>query len=327
MKIRNILYLFIILGILLSLSFVSAKIEPDIDKDGLSDYEESKVYFSNPMSNDSDNDGYIDGLEIFYGYSPTKFQPQRLDKLTLSIPYINESPDGSWTGPWKNGCEEASIAMIEDFYLGKKEVSTQDAMTFMNMLFEKQNQIWGSNADADTYRTARIINDYTSYNATIIDNPTIEQIKDELNQKRPVISFHYGKVLNNPNIPFLATGSYYHVFIIIGYDDTTNEFITHDTGDIKTGANHRYDYDIFMNSLADFNFDVHQANGPARVIFTYPKLAKTIDSPKVYYLHENIKQWIINEETFNAKKFNWDAIMVVREVWLNQFIEEIEIRL
>jgi len=241
---------------------------------------------------------------------------RELEKINLEMPYIHESPDKSWTGPWKNGCEEASIAMVEYYYLKEKNISIKESMDYMTMLFEKQNQIWGSNADSDASRTARIINDYTNYNATVITNPEIEQIKAELRQKRPVISLHYGKELKNPNIPFLATGSYYHMMVITGYDDTTKEFITHDTGDIKTGANHRYNYDILMNSLSDFDHQTKRTGGDPSVIFTYPKFAKSAESNELYYLNNNVKKIIPDEKMFSLK--NWDirAITIVSEEWL-----------
>jgi peptidase C39-like protein len=303
----------------MSLNILFAKIDIDTDKDGLSDYEEENIYFTDPHLKDSDLDIYPDALEVYYGYSPAKDKGVKLNKLTLDIPYINESPDGSWTGPWKNGCEEASIAMIENYYLGEKDPTIKESMDYMMALFEKQNNIWNSNADADTHRTDILINDYTQYNSNIIENPTIEQIKKELQQKRPVISYHYGKDLQNPNIPFLSTGSYFHVIVIIGYNDITNEFITHDNGDIKTGEKHRYKYDVIMNSLHDFDFTTRTTTGPPRVIFTYPKLVKATGDPRVYYLKNNTKQWITNEQTFNANGWNWDAINIVQYEWLNEF--------
>ena len=42
----------------------------DSDFDGLSDYEELKVYGTNPLNPDTDGDGYTDGDEVKNGYSP-----------------------------------------------------------------------------------------------------------------------------------------------------------------------------------------------------------------------------------------------------------------
>lgn len=244
-------------------------------------------------------------------------------KLILPVPYINESPDNSWTGPWKNGCEEASVAMIDKFYQGKNKTTIKEAKTFMSMLFDKQNKLWQSNANSDAARTTRIINDYSIYNGKIIDNPTIKQIKNELRNNRPVISPHFGFDLKNKNIPFLPPprGSSYHMMAIIGYDDSTGEFIVNDTGDSKTGEKHRYKYELFMNTLHDYNYQTKQADGAPRVIFTYPKLVKLAGDPKVYLLTGETRQWIVDAKTFNAKKFNWGAINTVEEEWLMGFKE------
>jgi len=42
----------------------------DTDHDGLSDYDEVKKYFTNPLSPDTDGDGYLDGVEVKSGYDP-----------------------------------------------------------------------------------------------------------------------------------------------------------------------------------------------------------------------------------------------------------------
>lgn len=43
----------------------------DSDFDGLSDYEEVRVYGSDPLRTDTDGDGYSDGDEVKNGYSPS----------------------------------------------------------------------------------------------------------------------------------------------------------------------------------------------------------------------------------------------------------------
>jgi len=42
----------------------------DSDFDGLSDYEEVKVYGTNPLNDDTDGDSFKDGDEIKSGYNP-----------------------------------------------------------------------------------------------------------------------------------------------------------------------------------------------------------------------------------------------------------------
>lgn len=54
----------------------------DSDNDGLSDYQEVRIYFSNPLNADTDGDSYSDGAEVQNGYSPTG--PGRLLELPNS---------------------------------------------------------------------------------------------------------------------------------------------------------------------------------------------------------------------------------------------------
>lgn len=198
-----------------------------------------------------------------------KSEPKTIpDFVLLPAPYINEAPDKNWTGPWKNACEEASIAIVEKYYQGKKEVSVKEAKEYMQILFKIQDELYGSNADADMARLIEIINKAASFKGKIKENPTIDDIKEQIRNKNLVITPHYGYDLKNPNIPFALRGSYYHMMVVVGYDDAKKEFIVHDTGDIKTGANHRYNYELFMNSIHDFDFKTKKATGPARVIFT-----------------------------------------------------------
>jgi len=56
----------------------------DSDQDGLSDYEEINIYFTNPKNPDTDGDGYLDGTEIKYNYDPNKAWDDKLKK-TIGI--------------------------------------------------------------------------------------------------------------------------------------------------------------------------------------------------------------------------------------------------
>lgn len=320
-QLSKILICFTLLGLTLTLSFALAKVEVDSDQDSLSDYEEQTVYKTNVNKTDTDDDGYQDSEEVWHGYSPLKGNQAELTQVSLAAPYISEAPDNNWTGPWKNACEEASIAMADYYYRGRRSVDANTAKNYMWNLFTKQNQLYGSNADADAVRTLKLITDHSSFWGEIVDQPTITDIKKELQQKRPVISLHYGFALQNKNIPFLATGSSYHMMLIIGYDDATKEFIANDPGDMKIGLNHRYGYDLFMKTLHDFDFKTSQANGPARVIFTYPRLVRTATDGRIYYLDivNKTKHYVSNSQEFKKNNWSWDIVMMVDKSWLDEF--------
>jgi hypothetical protein len=193
----------------------------------------------------------------------------QVKRANIAVPYVNESPDGSWTGSWKNACEEATITMIDAYYRGDKSVSIESAMAYMQTLFDAQKAASGSDANSDAAVTLGLIQTYAHFGATIVENPTIEAIKAELDAGRPIIALHHGFDLGNKNIPFLATGSSYHATVIKGYDDADQEFIVNDTGDDIDGPDHRYDYAVYMNSLHDYQYTTKLADGPPRVIFTF----------------------------------------------------------
>ena len=160
--------------------------------------------------------------------------------------------------------------MVEYYYTNRPNVSVEETKAFMQSLFDIEDSLWGQNANSDAAQTTELINGYTSFTAEIVENPTIEDIKAELLADRPVISLNNGFILDNPRIPFLATGSGYHMMVIVGYDDVTDRFIVHDDGDLETGAFHRYGYDHFMNTLHDYNDENKKTDGPPRVLFTQP---------------------------------------------------------
>lgn len=48
----------------------------DTDNDGVTDYDERNIYQTDPLMADSDNDGFIDGIEILNGYDPTSAESE-----------------------------------------------------------------------------------------------------------------------------------------------------------------------------------------------------------------------------------------------------------
>lgn len=247
-------------------------------------------------------------------FSNNQTNAQELTKKLLAVPYTSEIPNGTWTGPWKNACEEASIVMVKGYYFGYKSTTKQIAAADMAPLFKIENKIFGGNADTDANRTAKLINEYTDVIAKIKTNPTLEEIKNELEQDRPVIALLNMKNILKPNHHFRVGGSYYHVLVIIGYDDNTDEFITNDNGDDKAGEKSRFTYDQIMNNLHDFNHTTKKANGPATVIFTDSKvLFKEKNDPKVHLIKHDTKYHITDSNIFRKYGFKWDRIRTVEQ--------------
>lgn len=240
--------------------------------------------------------------------------------IKLNVPYTSEIPTGSWVAPWNNACEEASIVMINSYYFGNSSMTKSTAIESMKPLFTIENKIFGSNADTDATRTARLINEYTDFTATIKTNPTLEEIKKEIDNGNPVITFHYAKDLPNKNHRWRVGGSYYHVMALIGYDDEKKEFIFNDSGDPITGGGYRYTYDAIMKSLHDFDHKLRKANGPARVIFTKSKvLFRNKENGQVFLISHDTKQYISSPAVFKKMGWKWIRVREVDSKKLSQF--------
>lgn len=95
---------------------------------------------------------------------------------------------------------------------------------------------------------------YHSDNATLKQNISLENIIRELQDGNLVITPMNGQALNNPH--FTPPGPERHMILIIGYDASTKEFITNDTG-IAPGKNYRYPVDVFYNAIRDYETGYH----------------------------------------------------------------------
>lgn len=262
---------------------------------------------------------FIFGLAIFGSiFASVDFGRAADGSTILSVPYTSEIPNGKWVKPWNNACEEASIVMVEQFYAGdhRSRLPKTQAMKLMSPLFDVQYKLWKTAADTDAARTAQIINDHTSFSAFIKDDPSIDEIKDELSAGRPVISFHFGYDLNNPNIPWRRGGSSYHVMPITGFDEAKRQFIVDDPGNDRSGLDYRYDYDTIMGSLHDFDHATGKADGPARVLFTAPKLVRLAGEKGVYYLQYGKRYGIDNPQVLANHNWKWNWVRIVDRAWL-----------
>jgi hypothetical protein len=110
------------------------------------------------------------------------------------------------------------------------------------------------------------------------------------------------------------------MIVIIGFNDETGEFITHDPGFV-TGLDARYPYATILDSLHDFDQERGQANGNPVVLFTRQKvLAKVSKKPAVYLIKDDIKYPIAHSGIFNKHRWSWKGVVRVEKEWLDQFL-------
>lgn len=185
-------------------------------------------------------------------------------KVNLSVPFVPEAPGTKWIEPWFNGCEEATIVMVEQFYFGKKSLTNSESQKLMIKLFNYENQR-GYGVDLNAVETEKIINDITTFKATIKRNPTLDDIKKELFAGYPVIALLDGEILYNK-----LYGNGYHMIVLKGFDEDKKIFITNDDGNSKVGHNKRYSYDTILKALIDFDHRTKKVSEPPTVIFTRP---------------------------------------------------------
>jgi len=157
-----------------------------------------------------------------------------------------------------------------------------------------------------------------------------------------VIFLARGAGLRNP---FFAADPPYHTVVIVGYDDTRQQFITHEPG-TRRGLDFRYSYATLMAAMADFVPGM-PASAPRRAVFTSPALTdtaardddgdglpkalevalgtslsaadmpgggaliKTPTSPTVFFVSNGQKQPIVSEAVFLANGWQWQDVRVV----------------
>lgn len=191
--------------------------------------------------------------------------------VDLGVPFSPQAPEGNWNEPWQNACEETSIMMIDEYYKSRTgTINTIGAKNRILEIFRIKNNFFGQSLDENAEEIAMMINAFFPWEATTVENPTLEQLKQELDNKRPVIIPAYGTALQNPHFrtPLLD----YHVIVLSGYDDQTQEFITEDPG-TQYGLDLRYPYARIMNAMHDFLPGKNNTkNGKKIVIFTSPNI-------------------------------------------------------
>lgn len=183
--------------------------------------------------------------------------------LILGIEFTSQAPEKNWRQPWQDACEETSIVIVDNFY-NKKSLNTKTAKSEILKIFYIKEKVFGPSLDEDAEKMNYIINNFLNWEGRVVENLTLEQIKEEITNNRPVILPADGKILKNKY--FNTSG--YHVFVISGYDDDKKMFITQEPG-TRFGKNYLYSYDTVERAMRDYH--VQGLNQGKRVaIFTSP---------------------------------------------------------
>ena len=188
-------------------------------------------------------------------------------EINLAVPFTSQAPSANWDLPYQEACEEASAYMVYLYYQGVPSgvIDPDQAEQAILEIVDFENDYLGYYLDTTAAETANIIDMFYGLSATIVDNPTIDEIKAELAAGRPVIVPAAGRQLGNPF--FSGEGPLYHMLVLRGYT-ADGKFISNDPG-TRNGNGYVYSQDVIMGAMGDWN-DGDPANGVKRVIFVSP---------------------------------------------------------
>lgn len=185
--------------------------------------------------------------------------------IRLSVPYLSQAPDGNWSNPWNKADAEASTLMIEGYYHKFSEINKEVATERMGQMFVWENENFGKNFDTTAEETSLLIAANADFEATVKNNPTIDDIKNELRERRPVMAMLDQSILYQTA---RELNSSFHILVIIGFDDAKQEFIVNDPAkNIR-----RYSYDRLIKALSDYIEEKDDAAGKPVALFTKNKL-------------------------------------------------------
>ncbi len=201
---------------------------------------------------------------VFPSHSPAVVpSPSSLpNRLSLSVPFIVQAPDGLWEESlFQDGCEEAALLTVWHWLQGTA-LTNKEAGQAIRDVSAFEDATYGPAADRSAQDTMQLMKDYFKYASVRVEyNITAQTIKKALAGGSIVITPMNGRLLHNPF--YTPPGPDRHMIVIIGYDDTTNQFITNDPGTIH-GLNYHYSQDAYMAAIRDYPTGNHLPI-PARV--------------------------------------------------------------
>ena len=168
-------------------------------------------------------------------------------KMNLDVPFTSQAPEKNWDQPWQDACEEAAVLMLDAYYKGYGLSPLFSKDEILKMVDWQDKKGWGYSIEAE--KVLKLTDWYmSSKQIRIVEDPSVEEIKEFVASGNPVLILAYGKDL--PNTHFSGDGPEYHALIIRGYDE--DEFITNDPG-TQFGENFKYKYETLMNAIHDWN--------------------------------------------------------------------------
>lgn len=167
----------------------------------------------------------------------------------IKTAFIQQAPEKKWDLPWQDTCEEAALLTVSYYYQHQTPTLTEQKDDLLKMIDYENSQQFP--IDISLSQMSLIASNYLHLTPQIIDNPTIDQIKQSIASDIPVIAPANGKILFKENSHFKMGGPWYHNLVILGYNDTQQQFTVHDVG-TQFGAYFNYSYELLIKAIHDF---------------------------------------------------------------------------
>lgn len=179
----------------------------------------------------------------------------------LAVPFTSQAPFGNWDVVHEDTCEEASVLMVKKYFDGETvnidpTVADTDLLAMVD--FEEKNSFFKSLTAEELGKFVEAY--YPTLQATVVENPTVDQLKGFIDGGTPVIVPAAGQQLGNPF--YSGAGPLYHYVVLRGYDETN--FVTNDPG-TRHGENYSYTQSVLMGAMHDWNGG-DPVNGAKRVL-------------------------------------------------------------
>jgi hypothetical protein len=188
--------------------------------------------------------------------TPTPSPTPLPQSILYDVPFTSQAPSGQWNNEiYQNGCEEASMLMAMKWVRGE-ELTKDEAEREIAAISNYEIELYGHAVDQSAIDTATVMRGYFGYDQIeVVDQASSEKIIIELMKGHIVIAPMNGRLLGNPN--FTAPGPLQHMVVVVGYDLSTNEFITNDPG-TRNGKQYRYNTQVFDVAMRDYPTGKHE---------------------------------------------------------------------
>ncbi len=180
------------------------------------------------------------------------------NSVFLPVPFTPQAPTANWDELHNEACEEASVIMASEYFLGNKNTQLDPKLVEAQItsLTDWQQKTFGYHLSITTEETAQMIKEQYGLTTEIKTEYTENDIKQLLTDGKLVLFPVNGRLLNNPY--FKRPGPLYHMLVIKGFDSKGN-FITNDPG-TKRGLNFPYTFSILYEANGEYEHKDKKVN-------------------------------------------------------------------